>query len=127
VFNDDTNELKVYSKINIYGYTFNTKYNSAKHDDSCYFFNDEIGIINWILKRDDEIFWIFKKIVVIHNPYYCPAFPKIKTSLSVGHITDELIVHKLMNRPNTIEKICLFSFSKNECFISTYNSGHLFV
>ncbi len=97
MFNDDTNAIKVNSRINIYGYTFNTKYNSAKHDDSFYIFNDEMCIINSKMKRDDEVFLISKKIVVIHNPFYCPAFPKIKASLSVGHITDHLIVHKLVN------------------------------
>jgi len=118
--------VKTYNRIKMNGLVFTGKYNKSKKDDSCFILkNGVMGQINWIIKCTNNCYFIYEKIVEVFNPFYCPAYPDIKSLTTVCHFTNEIFCFNINEEKP--RKLCILNLSKNECFISKFNCSHLFV
>lgn len=116
-------QLNVCLKIKFNGIKYNSSKILTKRCDSCFISKTNvIGLIDYFVVDNNKIFCLSRKIVPIFNSIYLINYPNIKSKLFICYITNEFFVEEIIN----IKKIALINVSSENCFISLFNSSHLF-
>ncbi len=117
------NNLKTCNRIIYNGIIFTSESIKTKRSDSC-FINKEkkIGLIQSFVIFNNTVYVIAKKIVRLMNAFNSTSCPQIESNLFVCDISEQLFVDKIEN----IKKVVLINISKENCFVSLFNSSHLF-
>lgn len=117
------NDMIIYSKVIYNGTTYTSYHNKTKRCDSCFINkNNQIGLIECFVLDNNKVYIIARKVVTLFNAFYDPSCPDIKSNAYACYISNEQFVDEIIN----VKKIALINLSNNNCFVSLFNSGHLF-
>jgi hypothetical protein len=127
LFNRLTNkrlvEVNTCLKIKMNGIVYNSHHHKTKRCDSCFISkNNQIGIIELFIIDENKVYVISKKLVQTANSFYSNKYRDLKSNLIICNITNEFIIQELKD----IRKIVLINISEDNCFVSLFNSSHLF-
>lgn len=127
LFNKITNkhfiELNTCLKVKMNGIAYNSHLHKTKRVDSCFISNtNQIGIIELFIIEENNVYVIAKKLVPTANSFFSNSYKDLKSKLIICNITNEFVIEDLKN----ILKIVIINISEDNCFISLFNSSHLF-
>jgi len=116
-------QLTTCKKIVYNGIIFTSESIKTKRSDSSFISKDNrIGLIQTFVIYKKTVYVIAKKIVKMMNAFKSTSCPQIESNLFVCDISEQLFVEKIDN----IKKIVLINISRQNCFVSLFNSSHLF-
>jgi hypothetical protein len=127
--------FKSYTNINLNTFLFcyKIKYNGSiltsytksintKRCDSCFITkNDQIGVIEFFLINENNLYVVGRKIIGMYNQFFPVSFPNLKSQNCLCYLTNEFFIHKLED----IRKITLITV-KDKCYYSLFSFSHLF-
>ena len=96
-----------------------------KFNNACIYINAVYGLIEIIIKLNDSIFLICKKLTLISNPFYNTKKPNIKSKFSLYYLSRQYFV---INQKNFqyMKKFFFHVKSDSTCYISSNQTNHLF-
>jgi len=116
-------QLTTCKKIVYNGIIFTSESIKTKRSDSSFISKDNrIGLIQTFVIYKKTVYVIAKKIVKMMNAFKSTSCPQIESNLFVCDISEQLFVEKIDN----IKKIVLINIKRQNCFVSLFNSSHLF-
>jgi len=119
-------ELFTFEKISYNGVILNSQQFNAsqtKRCDSAFINNNnELGLIESFVIHNNSVYIIAKRIVKMFNAFSSSVHPEIRSNLYACYITNQLFIEK----PSCIRKIVLIRICDSNCFVSLFNSSHLF-
>ncbi len=116
-------QLTIFSKLIYNGIYFCSYMINTKRCDSCFTSSTgTYGFIEKFIQRDDKIFVIARKIVLIYNPFFSKNFPELKSKLNRCLVSNEYFVEEIQR----IKKSFLIKPDDDSCFISSFTTSHLF-
>ena len=116
-------QLTTCKKIVYNGIIFTSESIKTKRSDSSFISKDNrIGLIQTFVIYKKTVYVIAKKIVKMMNAFKSTSCPQIESNLFVCDISEQLFVEKIDN----IKKIVLINITRQNCFVSLFNSSHLF-
>ncbi len=116
-------EVDTCLKLTINGKLFNSYLIKTKRCDSCFVsISNKIGLIERFVIAEGKVYAIAKKIVPLCNAFYSSSCPELRSGLILADITMESFIEEI----SSIRKIVFIYISNSSCYVSLFNSSHLF-
>jgi hypothetical protein len=117
---------KFYERIYFNNITYNTCNNkSTKFANDLISFNNQVGIINYIICQGDCVYIICKKLSFISQPFCNNAYRDIKSSFAYYNETRSFFSIKHTDLVKTTKHF-YYEFSNSFYMVNNFTSNHIF-
>ena len=115
--------LDTFTRVELNGIVFDSYEKKINRCDACFYTKREkdIGLIEGFFYEDNNVYVLAKRIVPLLNPFYCDKIPELKSKLKIVYLSDEYFIQPI----DKIKK-CAFMQIKQETYVSTFTTSHLF-
>jgi hypothetical protein len=126
-FGKKTESLNVFKRINFHGIIYESFENKSKRCDACFHVKENkkeklIGLLDRFFFYENNLYAFAKKIVSLHNPFYCETYPDLKSHLRICSVSSEYFIQPI----ETIQKSVFVQINQNQTYVSTFSTSHLF-
>lgn len=124
-FDLNVNEIEFFESLKLNNILYNTIRNLSKFNNSCISFAEKIGIIFFILRKHQNIYFIVRELKFLKNDFVDSDFINNESNFSFYRLSyDFFIVEQL--HFNRLQKSFYFLFEDETYLATKFTSNHLF-
>lgn len=123
------NEVVAIKSASVNNINFTMSNTNNKFSDYCVRTNaNKFGLIQKIIRADNDVFVLVNEIVYLYSPFYLndsqAANRSLKSNVSIFSLSKNFFLENILN----LKKIHLLNFDKtlNLLYVSQFEGGHLF-